>query len=174
MRRPKWAEKPHRPGGLVTRVFWRLPCYLVVFITFCPWHSLCVYPRRVVNDPLDLDSERRHRCTGTRWLAATIAAAGVLLLALSGQGQDTIGLAGRGESLRLRLLSTPEVQKELKLSQQQVAKIDRFAAEFKTAKKEVESARGKGRENVQPKTKSVDPMVQQQERIAGGDRRRSR
>jgi hypothetical protein len=96
--------------------------------------------------------------------AMLMGSAGVLFAALVGHGQERLGLAGRGDSLRLALLRTPEVQRELKLTDQQKEKIARIEAESKESKKRVDSTYGKG-EKGKPKAKAEDPQTDE-ERIA--------
>jgi hypothetical protein len=98
-----------------------------------------------------------------RLFAIMLGAAGVFLLGVSGQGQENLGLAGRGDSLRLALLRTPEVQKELKLKADQLQKIGRIGEEAKQAKKQAESAT---KDKAKGKTKAVDPIAKEQERLA--------
>jgi Spy/CpxP family protein refolding chaperone len=108
-----------------------------------------------------------------RLIGAVLGAAGVLLLAFTGSGQEKLGLAGGGDSLRGALLRTPQIQNELKLTKEQIAKITRIAEEAKTSKKKVEEAHGKGKGREKGKTKADDPVAKEQERLAreamGGD-----
>ena len=109
----------------------------------------------------------------TRLIGAVLGAAGVLLLAFTGSGQEKLGLAGAGDSLRAALLRTPEIQKELKLTKEQLAKIIRVAEEAKVSKKKVEEVHGKGKGRDKAKAKTDDPVAKEQERLArdamGGD-----
>jgi hypothetical protein len=77
--------------------------------------------------------------------AVALGAVGVFLLALAGNGQEKLGLAGPGDSLRLALLRSPEVQKELELKGEQNQKIARIRELTKEAKNQVEAAHGKGK-----------------------------
>ena len=108
-----------------------------------------------------------------RLIGAVLGAAGVLLLAFTGSGQEKLGLAGAGDSLRAALLRTPEIQKELKLTKEQLAKITRVAEEAKLSKKKVEEVHGKGKGRDKAKAKIDDPVAKEQERLArdamGGD-----
>ena len=108
-----------------------------------------------------------------RLIGAVLGAAGVLLLAFTGSGQEKLGLAGAGDSLRAALLRTPEIQKELKLTKEQLAKITRVAEEAKVSKKKVEEVHGKGKGRDKAKAKIDDPVAKEQERLArdamGGD-----
>jgi Spy/CpxP family protein refolding chaperone len=108
-----------------------------------------------------------------RLIGAVLGAAGVLLLAFTGSGQEKLGLAGGGDSLRGALLRTPETQKELKLTKEQIAKITRIAEEAKTSKKKVEEAHGKVKGRGKEKAKGDDPVAKEQERLVreamGGD-----
>ncbi len=99
-----------------------------------------------------------------RVFAAMMAAAGVFLLAVAGQGQENLGLAGRSDSLRLALLRTAEVQKALELKADQVQKINRIGDQAKEARKQVESASGKDKQK--GKAKAVNPVAKEQERLA--------
>jgi hypothetical protein len=96
--------------------------------------------------------------------AVALGAAGVFLLALAGNGQEKLGLAGPGDSLRLALLRSPEVQKALELKEEQNQRIARIRELTKEAKRQVESAHGQGKEK--RKTKAVDPVAKEQERLA--------
>ena len=109
--------------------------------------------------PLPLSTMSRPRL-----LAVALGASAVVLgSALSGRGQDNkLGLAGAGEPLRLVLLRTPEVRKELKITGEQLERLDKVRDQTKTAKKEVESAHGKGPD--QPKVKATDPTAKAQEK----------
>ncbi len=98
-----------------------------------------------------------------RLFAMIVGAAGVFLLGVSGQGQDNLGLAGRGDSLRLALLRTPEVQKELELKPEQIEKLARIGEQAKQAKKQVESAT---KDKAKGKAKADDSVAKQQERLA--------
>ena len=98
-----------------------------------------------------------------RLFAMMLGATGVFLLGVSGQGQENLGLAGRADSLRLALLRTPEVQKELKLKEEQLQKISRIGEQAKQAKKQVESAT---KDKAKGKTKADDPVAKAQERLA--------
>ena len=98
-----------------------------------------------------------------RLLAVAAGTFGVFLLALAGNGQEKLGLAGVGDSLRMALLRTAEVQKELKLKPEQIQKLERLREEAKESKKSVESAHGKGKEKGKPK--AVDPVAKEQERL---------
>jgi hypothetical protein len=102
----------------------------------------------------------------TRVIGAVQGMAGLLLLAFTGSGQEKLGLAGAGDSLRAALLRTPEVQKELKLTGQQLEKITRSAEQAKTSKKKIEEANGKGKGREKGKVKTDDPIAKEQERIA--------
>jgi hypothetical protein len=102
----------------------------------------------------------------TRLTGAVLGMAGLLLLAFTGSGQDKLGLAGAGDSLRAALLRTPQVQKELKLTGQQIEKIVRIAEQAKTSKKKAEEASGKGKGAEKGKAKADDPVAKEQERIA--------
>jgi hypothetical protein len=102
----------------------------------------------------------------TRLTGAVLGMAGLLLLAFTGSGQEKLGLAGAGDSLRAALLRTPEVQKELKLTGQQLEKITRTAEQAKTSKKKIEEAHGKGKGREKGKVKTDDPIAKEQERIA--------
>jgi hypothetical protein len=108
-----------------------------------------------------------------RLIGAVLGTAGVLLVAFTGSGQEKLGLAGAGDSLRAALLRTPEIQKELKLTKEQLAKISHITEESKTAKKKVEEAHGKGKGSQKGKAKAEDPVAKEQERLAreamGGD-----
>jgi hypothetical protein len=99
-----------------------------------------------------------------RLLAVALGATGVLLTALASSGQEKLGLAGPGDSLRLTLLRIPEIQKELKLSADQRDKIARIAEQTKEAKKQVETDHGKSKEKGKPK--AVDPAAKEQESLA--------
>ena len=101
-----------------------------------------------------------------RLVGAVLGMAGLLLLAFTGSGQEKLGLAGAGDSLRAALLRTPEVQKELKLTSQQLAKIVRIAEQAKTSKKTIEEAHGKGKGREKGKAKADDPVAKEQEQIA--------
>jgi hypothetical protein len=96
--------------------------------------------------------------------AVALGATSVFLLALAGNGQEKLGLAGPGDSLRLALLRSPEVQKELALDEEQNRRIARISELTKEAKKQVESAHGKGQEK--GKTKAVTPIEKEQQRLA--------
>jgi hypothetical protein len=102
----------------------------------------------------------------TRLIGSVLGLAGLLLLAFTGSGQEKLGLAGAGDSLSAALLRTPEVQKELKLTGQQIEKITRIAEQAKTSKKQVEEAHGKGKGREKGKAKADDPIAKEQERIA--------
>ena len=102
----------------------------------------------------------------TRLTGAVLGMAGLLLLAFTGSGQEKLGLAGAGDSLRAALLRTPEVQKELKLTGQQLEKITRTAEQAKTSKKKIEESHGKGKGREKGKVKTDDPIAKEQERIA--------
>jgi hypothetical protein len=102
----------------------------------------------------------------TRLIGSVLGTAGLLLLALTGNGQEKLGLAGQGDSLRAALLRTPEVQKELKLTTQQLEKISRIAEQAKASKKGIEEAHGKGKGREKGKAKADDPIAKEQERIA--------
>jgi hypothetical protein len=102
----------------------------------------------------------------TRLIGAVLGMAGLLLLAITGSGQEKLGLAGASDSLRAALLRTPEVQKELKLTRQQIEKIIRIAEQAKTSKKNAEEASGKGKGRDKGKAKADDPVAKEQERIA--------
>jgi hypothetical protein len=64
------------------------------------------------------------------------------------------------------LLRTPQVQKELKLTGQQIEKVIRIAEQAKTFKKKAEEANGKGKGRDKGKAKADDPVAKEQERIA--------
>jgi Spy/CpxP family protein refolding chaperone len=100
----------------------------------------------------------------TRLFAVALGMAVVFLSMLAGNGQENLGLAGPGESLRLALLRTSQVQKELKLTEEQKGKIARIGEQTKEFKKQVESAHGKGQEKGKPK--AVDPAAKEAERLA--------
>ena len=102
----------------------------------------------------------------TRLIGAVLGMAGVLLLAFTGTGQEKLGLAGAGDSLRAALLRTPQVQKELKLTTQQIEKLVRVAEQAKTSKKKVEESSGKGKGLDKAKAKATDPVAKERERIA--------
>ncbi len=99
----------------------------------------------------------------SRLLGMVIGMAGLFLFALAGNGQDSLDIAKPGESLRLSLLRTPQVQKELKLRPEQIGKITKIVEQTKVAKKQVESAHGKDKEKGKPK--AVDPISKERERI---------
>jgi hypothetical protein len=99
-----------------------------------------------------------------RPFAVTLGVAGVFLATLAGSGQESLGLARPGESLRLTLLRTPEVRKELKLTGEQLGKIARIDEQVKEARRQVESAHGKDQGKGKPK--AVDPAEKEQERVA--------
>jgi hypothetical protein len=99
-----------------------------------------------------------------RLSAVAFGATGVFLLAMAGKAQEKLGLAGPGESLRLALLRSPEVQKALELKAEQSQKIARIRERAKTAKKQVEAAHGKDKEK--GKTKAEDQVAKEQERLA--------
>lgn len=96
-----------------------------------------------------------------RVLAVAAGLALVLLWALAGPGEDLLGISGRGESLRLALLRTPEVRKELKITAPQARQIESLTEEAKETKKQLESA-SKGQE----KAKSDNPLAKQAEEQA--------
>ena len=96
-------------------------------------------------------------------IAMLMGTTAVLVAALAGNGQERLGLAGRGDSLRISLLRTPEVQKVLKLSPSQIEKITRLEAESKETKKRFEQAT-KG-EKGKPKAKPGQEPTEE-ERIA--------
>jgi hypothetical protein len=95
--------------------------------------------------------------------AVAFGATGVFVLALAGNGQERLGLAGPGESLRLALLKSPEVQKSLELKAKQIEDIGRIRDQTKEARKQVEGVHGKGKEK--GKAKGDDPVAKEQERI---------
>jgi hypothetical protein len=90
---------------------------------------------------------------------------GVLLAALAGNGQERLGLAGRGDSLHLALLRTPEVQKAMKLTESQKEKLAGLEAVSKATKKRFESVH-KG-EKGKSKAKPGEPQTEE-ERIIWG------
>jgi hypothetical protein len=102
----------------------------------------------------------------TRLIGAALGMSGMLLMAFTGSGQEKLGLAGEGDSLRVALLRTPEVQKELKVTSQQVKKIASIAEQAKTTKKRVEEAHGKGKGREKGKPKADDPIAKEQDRVA--------
>ncbi len=102
----------------------------------------------------------------TRLIGAVLGMAGVLLLAFTGTGQEKLGLAGPGDSLRAALPRTPQVQKELRLTTQRIEKLVRIAEQAKTSKKKVEESSGKGKGRDQAKAKANDPVAKERERIA--------
>jgi hypothetical protein len=102
----------------------------------------------------------------TRLIGAILGMGGLLLLAFTSSGQERLGLAGAGDSLRVALLRTPQVQKELKLTGQQIEKVIRIAEQAKTFKKKAEEANGKGKGRDKGKAKADDPVAKEQERIA--------
>jgi hypothetical protein len=96
---------------------------------------------------------------------AFLGMAGVMLLAFVTSGQDKLGLAGPGDSLRVALLRTPQIQQELKLKSQQIEKISRIGDQAKTAKKKIEEAHGKGKGQKKAQGKVDDPISKEQERM---------
>ena len=71
---------------------------------------------------------------------------------------------GAGDSLRLALLRSPQVQKELKLTDRQKERLAELEAESKVSKKRVESTYGKG-DKGKAKAKAGEPQTDE-ERIA--------
>ncbi|MHB1558874.1 MAG: hypothetical protein ACYC61_15585 [Isosphaeraceae bacterium] len=98
------------------------------------------------------------------WPAMLSGTIGVLILALVGNGQERLGLAGRGDSLRLALLRSAEVRRELRLTDEQIDRIGRIEAESKQTKKQFDSAT-KG-EKGKPKAKLEDPNLTDAQRRA--------
>ncbi len=94
-----------------------------------------------------------------------LGTAGAILLAFVSSGQDKLGLAGPGDSLRAALLRTPQIQQELKLKSQQIEKIGRIGDQAKTAKKKIEEAHGKGKGQKKGQAKVDDPVAKEQERM---------
>ena len=108
-----------------------------------------------------------------RLIGAVVGAAGVLLLAFTGSGQEKLGLAGGETRSGGRYSAHRETQKELKLTKEQIAKITRIVEEAKTSKKKVEEAHGKVKGRGKEKAKGDDPVAKEQERLVreamGGD-----
>lgn len=100
-----------------------------------------------------------------RLIGAATGTVGVLVAALIGNGQEKLGLAGAGDSLRGALLRTPEVQRELKLKSGQIEKILRIVEQSKSSKKTIEEANGKGKGREKGKAKVDDPALKAQEQI---------
>jgi hypothetical protein len=101
-----------------------------------------------------------------RLFGTALGMGGLLLVALNGNGQEKLGLAGEGDSLRAALLRSAEIQKELKLSTKQIEKITAVAQEAKASKKKVEGAHGKGKGREKGKAKGDDPVAKEQEAVA--------
>src|ERR1700679_1121843 len=95
----------------------------------------------------------------TRLIGAVLGMAGLLLLAITGSGQEKLGLAGASDSLRAALLRTPEGQKEVKLKRRQIEKIIRIPEQAKTSKKNAEETSGKGKGRDKGKAKADDPVA---------------
>lgn len=93
-------------------------------------------------------------------IAMLMGMTAVLLAAMAGNGQERLGLAGRGDSLRLALLRTPEVQKVLKLTNEQRDRIAKLEVETKVSKKRIEANFPKG-EKGQPKVKGAPETDEQ-------------
>jgi len=102
-----------------------------------------------------------------RLIGAAAGMVGVLVAAYGGSGQEKLGLAGAGDSLRSALLRTPEVQRELKLKGAQIEKILGVAEQSKSLKKKLEEAAGKGKGRGKAKVKVDDPVLKEQARIVG-------
>ncbi len=81
----------------------------------------------------------------TRFWVITSSSLAVLLVAVVGSGRGQLGLGGPGEGIKLGLLRSPAVQKELDLTEKQKQQVAKLGDDAKAAKKQFDQV-SKGQE----------------------------